>query len=352
MLFDLQSSFRHRPNQIDLRLVSASFASLPHLRAENYDHWVSAVGDRLFQCGLGPIADAIAARQEDFVWPGSPPTVDSLRSATGIIWTSLRQSVSKMSMVYSKTGRLPRGDIVAFMLTAQDVVRRRCAANDARLRHTIDNMRMSDFPKPMEYLEKMEDLFAIADAQGLHLTDQDKIFRLLNGLSAEFSYMKQMIYVQELTSVPQVIAILERAADSAPIVFSGGRSSTEAAYFARDAPRVSRRSGDAQPTKPCYAWRDTGKCSKANRCRFAHSTPAGTSSGSSKPPRSSKTAALKFSKGRPKGHASMVCSYCGFRGHTFKACSQKRRDDQGKPVGRGGSTKPVHWTCNTLDDNP
>ena len=103
--------------------------------------------------------------------------------------------MANVSVVWSKTRRLERGDILSFMLHVENVFRRRTATSDARLRRQIDATQMSDFTKPMDYLEAMQDLFARADRQGVTLAESDKVHRLLQGLSPEFSYASHLIYV-------------------------------------------------------------------------------------------------------------------------------------------------------------
>ena len=239
-----------------------------------------------------------------------------------------------------------------FLVAVRDFLQKRTVATRATIRGKISSLSMADFADLRTYIEAAEALFSKAFKMGVMMDDDEKIYFLLQGLSPEYVFVKQMITAQEdmmgrAPTFEKVLGTLETFADVAPKVAIRRGGDTTFASVGRHAQRPSG-GADARPRAPertrsdgvagdCWEFQRVGECRKTD-CKFRH-VKAVKAAGKVVP----RAHVVKDIFVERKKVKEVLCWNCGKVGHRKAECRSKPKE---KEVAR---VVVDDWTATTID---
>jgi gag-polypeptide of LTR copia-type/Zinc knuckle len=321
--------------RVDVTFVAKAMSGLPMLTFDNFDIWTSAVGDGMYAAGLGFVfAEAMEEK-----YSGSSPTKEQLQEyhqALQVAWSILRKTLMDLTPVYTKTARIPRGDVAQLLKTVRDFVQKRTIVSRTDMRRKVASLSMADFKDLRAYVEGAEALFSKAERIGVKMDDDEMVYLILEGLSPEYIYIRHMIMAHEdfqarPPSFAKVVAMLENFADITPRPTTKRGGDTTFATKARPTRRphegvdVRTRERTREPVKgDCWEFQQRGQCAKTN-CKYRHIVGKSLSAAMASGEVQSTKPVVNKNDGKKKKDET-TCWNCGKTGHKKAECRSKPRE--------------------------
>ncbi len=301
---------------------------IPLLRERDFDAWLVALADALHGAAMYPLFCVTAVQRDSEASPRDLAKCAKFRPwMLGSAWSAIRRAIGVETAAYGSTVNVPMGDVKALLRALRRHFEKSSVPEQHRLQAQLRQVVQSDFRDVRNYVAALETIFAKLAKMGKVLTDSDKRFYLLEGLSEDFRRgVSGNIYAYETPSgepadyakAVQILSVWEDGC-AAPARKQQRDLAMPALVKAKDA--------KDRKALPCIQYSRKGQCRFESRCRFLHIDAPGRSKPRHNPvpERSKRPPTMQgANKARLKNpHFAGRCHKCGIIGHKRVNCTAK-----------------------------
>ena len=268
------------------------------------------------------------ARPEDVVMEASYP-----EWVKALAFTAIRRSVQPDTEAWARTLTIEVGDVKGLLRVLRSTYERTSVQQQHRLMAKLRGTLQSDYKTLRSYIGALEANFVKLTKIGITISDVDKRYFLLEGLSEEFRQgVSGNIYSYES---PHGLPADYMKAVSILTAWDEGRA-VERQRPRETAMATSSTATQVQPQGACVNYLRKGVCRWGTRCRYQHVQAPGREQPSSdvRQQPNKRTQPRKFTQGHSKRSRSAqkpkdgttfngICFRCGRRGHKKTDCKKE-----------------------------
>jgi gag-polypeptide of LTR copia-type len=328
--------------QVSQATVNTVLAGIPQLRDRDFDLWMTAVGDAFHGAGMYSLF-VVTQVQEDSAAP--PRDLERCRRfppwMMSSAWAAIRRAIGIDTTAFSSTLDVPVGDVKALLRALRRFFGKHSVPEQHRLLAKLRQVQQSDFRDVRSYVAALETLFVKLAKMGKVLTDDDKRYYLLEGLSEDFRRgVAGNIYAYETPAGDP--ADYAKAVRIMTVWEDGCAAPARRQHRDLAMPAISRgeQVKNRSPTQgktPCIQYSQKGRCRFADKCRFRHVDAPGRPK--KRPALGKKRTSDKAEGGGPQPKRPVFAGRC----HKCRKVGHKRADcpDNGASatVDRAASTQ-------------
>ena len=315
-------------NRVSQSTVNAALERIPLLRERDFDAWLVALADALHGAAMYPLFCVTAVQRDSEASPRDLAKCAEFRPwMLGSAWSAIRRAIGVDTAAYGSTVNVPMGDVKALLRALRRHFEKSSVPEQHRLQAQLRQVVQSDFRDVRSYVAALETIFAKLAKMGKVLTDSDKKFYLLEGLSEDFRRgVSGNIYAYETPSgepadYAKAVQILSVWEDGC--VAPARKQQRDLAMPAL----VKAKDAKDRKALPCIQYSRKGQCRFESRCRFLHIDAPGRLKPRQNPApeRSKRPPTIQSAnKTRVKNpHFAGRCHKCGMVGHKRVNCTAK-----------------------------
>ena len=188
-LQDLREELRRdiQSNSLSQNTAAKALYNIPPFKDNEFEVWVGAVGNAFHGAGILPLLKITSYRSDS-------EAPDNLRQAVqaypdwlvGLAWSALTKTIGSDTTAYSRTLSIPTGDVKALLRSLRTYFEASSVPHQHRLLTLLRKTNMADYPDLKAYVAQLETIFARLAKIGHVVTDADKRYHLMEGLTEDF----------------------------------------------------------------------------------------------------------------------------------------------------------------------
>ena len=172
---------------ISQNTAAKALYNIPPFKDNEFEVWLGAVGNAFHGAGILPLLRITNYRSDLEAPQDLRQTVQAYPEwLTGLAWSAITKTIGSDTAAYARTLAIPTGDVKGLLRSLRIYFESSSVPHQHRLLSLLRKTNMADHPDLKAYVATLETIFARLAKIGHVVTDADKRYHLMEGLSEDF----------------------------------------------------------------------------------------------------------------------------------------------------------------------